>query len=218
LFITTVATTFIYEDLRCRLLATVSAARPQVYLSEPQKNQMEAGKNFIGWRTKLEKEIAPTIMEIPDKWASKIGHGKMLVPTPLLVDGVIKKIPRGKLATVNTIRQYLAHKFSADITCPLTTGIFLNIAAHTAEEDKMKGQKKITPYWRVLREGGLLNPKFPGGVIMQSIYLKREGFDILQGKHKDQLFVKDYDKKLASLNPDTIGVNFKKTNFKSGIL
>jgi hypothetical protein len=171
-----------------------------------KNNQMEAGKNFTGWRKKLEKEIAPKIVEVPDRWASQIGHGKMLVPTPLLVDAAIKKIPKGKLATVNTIRRYLADQYSADITCPLTTGIFLNIAAHTAEEDKMKGGKKITPYWRVLKEGGLLNPKFPGGAIMQSINLKREGFDIQQGKGKDHFFVKDYDKKLAALDVKTSAI------------
>ncbi|MDB5277504.1 MAG: hypothetical protein JWR61_2459 [Ferruginibacter sp.] len=171
---------------------------------------MKAGKNFSGWRIKLEKAIAPKIVEVPEKWASKIGHGKMLVPTPMLVDGVIKKIPKGQLATVNTIRSFLAQKFNTDLTCPLTTGIFLNIAAHAAEEDKMKGEKKITPYWRVLREGGFLNPKFPGGAIMQSIYLKREGFEVLQGKGKDLFFVKDYDKKLAVLNPYSKGTTLKK--------
>jgi hypothetical protein len=50
---------------------------------------------------------------------------------------------------------------------------------------------------------------------MQSIYLKREGFDILKGKHKDQFFVKDYDKKLASFNPDTKGANLNKGIFKA---
>jgi hypothetical protein len=124
---------------------------------------MKKGKRSPSWRDKLEKEMKPKLVEVPGQWAKRIGHGKMLVPTPLLVDAVIKKIPKGKLATVNLIRDYLAEAHKADITCPLTTGIFLNIAAHAAAEDRLKGKKDITPYWRVLKESGKLNLKFPGG-------------------------------------------------------
>ena len=89
-------------------------------------------------REKLEKEMKPKLVEEPDKWAMRIGHGRMQLPSPLLVDATIKKIPRGKLVTVNIIRDFLAEKYKADRACPLTTGIFLNIAANTAEEDKAK--------------------------------------------------------------------------------
>ncbi len=63
----------------------------------------------------------------------------------------------------------------------------------------MKGETDITSYRRVLKEGGYLNPKFPGGTIQQLIHLKEEGFEIVKGKAKDQFFVKDYAKKLAIL-------------------
>lgn len=160
---------------------------------------MMSNKSSKSWREKLEKEMKPKLVEVPDKWARRIGHGKMLVPSPLLVDATIKKIPRGKLATVNTIRDYLADAYKADMACPLTTGIFVNIAANTAEEDRTKGEIKITPYWRVLKEGGSLNPKFPGGVKQQATYLKQEGFEIIKGKTNDSFFVKDYEKNLAAL-------------------
>lgn len=94
---------------------------------------MEPGKTFISWRKKLEKEMEPKLADVHHKWASRIGHGKMLIPSPLLADEVVKKIPEGELVTVNNIRNYLADKYRADMTCPLTTGIFLNIAAHTTE-------------------------------------------------------------------------------------
>jgi len=155
-------------------------------------------KPHKSWREKLEKEMQPKLVEIPQKWANRIGHGRMLVPSPLLVDSVIRKIPKGKLATVNTIRDYLAGKYIADITCPLTTGIFLNIAANAAEEDKAGGKVKITPWWRVLKEGGLLNPKFPGGLKHQSSLLKKEGFEIVHGKQVNRFFVRDFEKKLAT--------------------
>lgn len=144
--------------------------------------------------------MEPKLVTVPDRWAERIGHGRMLVPTPLLVDKAIRKIPKGKLATVNLIRDYLANTFQADMTCPLTSGIFLNIAANAAEEDKLKGQAKVTPYWRVLKEGGELNPKFPGGITKQSNYLVEEGFEIVPGKKKERLFVKGFEKRLADIH------------------
>ena len=158
---------------------------------------MMSNKSSKSWREKLEKEIRPKVVNVPERWAKRIGPGKMLVPSPLLVDAVIRRVSKGRLVSVNNIRDYLAGKYQADITCPLTTGIFLNIAANTAEEDRTKGKAKITPYWRVLKEGGFLNPKFPGGVKRQASYLKQEGFEILKGKTDDLLFVKDYSKKIA---------------------
>ncbi len=161
---------------------------------------MKAGKSSKSWREKLEKDMQPKIVAVPHKWAQRIGDGRMLVPTPLLIDKTIKKIPKGKLATVNTIRDHLATVFKADMTCPLTTGIFLNIAANTAEEDKAKGKKAITPYWRVLKEKGNLNPKFPGGEAQQAKYLEQEGFEIQKTKAAGHFTVKDYDSKIVSFS------------------
>ena len=157
---------------------------------------MKKGNSSKSWREKLEKGMKPKLVDVPDKWAARIGHGKMLVPSPLLIDKTIQKIPKGKLATVNILRDRLANKYKADMTCPLTTGIFLNIAANTAEEDKMKGKKHITPYWRVLKTNGTLNEKFPGGTEQQASYLKAEGFEILKQKRSDKLSVKDFERNL----------------------
>lgn len=153
---------------------------------------MKPGKEAKSWREKLEKQAEQKIVDVPDSWARRIGHGKMLVPTPLLVDKVIRGIRKGKLLTVNNIREKLADEFNADLTCPLTTGIFLVIAAHTAEEDKLAGKKVISPYWRVVKNDGSLNPKFPGGIERQAAYLEQEGFSIIKGKGKGTLRVKDY--------------------------
>lgn len=160
---------------------------------------MQKGKSSISWREKLEKKIQPKLVDLSINWSKKIGAGKMLVPTPLLIDETIRKIPKGKVVTVNNIRDYLARTFHADTTCPLTTGIFLNIAANTAEEDRLQGKSRVTPYWRVLKEGGKLNPKFPGGVSKQAAYLEKEGIEIIAGQSKDQCLVKNYDKKLVNL-------------------
>ncbi len=126
------------------------------------------------WREKLEKPQEPKIVKVPPKM-SRFGGDTMLIPTPLLVDELVRKVSNGQLVTVSDLRRRLAEEFSVDVTCPLTTGIFLRIAA---EEDRANGRKRITPYWRVVKDDGSLNPKFPGGIESQTRYLKAEGFKV----------------------------------------
>ena len=96
--------------------------------------------------------------------------------------------------TINRIREKLAEKHKATIGCPITTGIFASIAAHAAEEERAEGKIAITPWWRTLKEKGVLNPKYPGGEENQKSLLEKEGFGIItKGK---RLVVKDYDKYL----------------------
>jgi hypothetical protein len=129
------------------------------------------------WRAKLEKPQEPRLVAVPPKM-SRFGAGMMLIPTPKLIDELIRKIPKGKLATVSELRRKLAADFKADVTCPLTTGIFVRIAAEAAEEDREQGRKRITPYWRVVKDDGSFNPKLPGGVTQQTRTLKAEGFEV----------------------------------------
>src|SRR5215510_2658389 len=129
------------------------------------------------WRAKLEKPQEPRLVAVPPKM-SRFGSGMMLIPTPKLVDELIRKIPKGKLATVSELRRKLAADFKADVTCPLTTGIFVRIAAEAAEEDRAQGRKRITPYWRVVKDDGTFNPKLPGGVTQHTRTLRAEGFEV----------------------------------------
>jgi len=129
------------------------------------------------WRAKLEKSQEPRLVEVPPKMA-RFGTGTMLIPTPKLVDDLIRRIPKGRLATVSELRRKLAVDFKADVTCPLTTGIFLRIAAEAAEEDRTRGRKRITPYWRVVKDDGTFNTKLPGGAAQQTRTLRAEGFRI----------------------------------------
>ena len=122
----------------------------------------------------------------------------MLIPTPKLVDALIRKVPRGKLLTVGEMRRKLAVDFAADVTCPLTTGIFVRIAAEAAEEDRLNGRQKITPYWRVIKDDGNLNPKFPGGAAQQTRYLQSEGFLVSPNGRKPPI-VKEFEEKLFKL-------------------
>jgi hypothetical protein len=151
------------------------------------------------WRAKLEKEQEPQVVDITPKMAKRFGTGKMLIATPLLVDNLVRQVTNGKLVTIGQIRERLARDFRVDSTCPLTTGIFLRIAAETAEEDLRAGRKEITPYWRVVRDNGSLNERFPGGVEGQAERLKEEGHTIEPGKGKKPPRIKDFEKSLQSL-------------------
>lgn len=141
------------------------------------------------WRQKLEREQEPEVVDTP--------KGRMLIPRPLDVDALIRRIEEGKLATAGQIRERLAKDFDADFSCPMTTGIFIRIAAETAEEDLRSGREPIAPYWRVLRNDGSLNEKFPGGTEAQATRLRDEGHDLLPGKGSPR--VRDFEKYLQSL-------------------
>ena len=79
----------------------------------------------------------------------------------------------------------------------MVTGIHANIAARAADEKEQKGKSRITPYWRTLRAGGELNPKFPGGLDNLKMRLTAEGHKIVtKGK---RMFVADYEHKLGKL-------------------
>ena len=118
------------------------------------------------WKEKLEdSKDLPKVETIPERMAAKWGKGTLVIPAPKEVDELMRRVPKGKLTTINELRAALAGKHRATIACPITTGIFAWISAHAAEEvSATKPKARITPYWRTLKTGGLLNEKYPGGV------------------------------------------------------
>jgi alkylated DNA nucleotide flippase Atl1 len=156
-------------------------------------------KTRKSWREKLENPVAglPKVVPVPDKWVKTMGGRQILVPTPMMVDEYVRTVPKGKLVTVGQIRRRLAKPFKADSTCPMTTGIFLRIISEAAEEDRQAGKKSVTPYWRVVKDDGSLNPKFPGGVEAHAEKLRAEGHQILAGKGKKPPQAADFAKSLV---------------------
>ena len=151
------------------------------------------------WQEKLtDSKGYPKVEELTGKMSEKWGTGTLVIPAPIEVDELMKKVPRGKLITINEIRLALAAKHHATIGCPLTTGIFAWISANAAEEQKQQGATDITPYWRTLKTGGLLNEKYPGGLEKQRNLLEQEGHVVIQKGKK--CFVKDYLKSVISLD------------------
>jgi alkylated DNA nucleotide flippase Atl1 len=149
------------------------------------------------WQEKLnDSKDLPKVIKLNKKQTQKWGKGSMTmaIPSPLEVNAIMRKVPPGKLITINRIREKVAKKHHADIGCPITTGIFSWIAAHAAEEAELKGEKKVTPYWRTLKQGGTINEKYPGGIEKQAELLESEGHEVVQ-KGKNWM-VKDWEKRL----------------------
>jgi hypothetical protein len=149
------------------------------------------------WREKRDKPQEPKVVDVPAKMQKRFGKGRMIIATPTIIDGIVRKIPKGKLTTVSAIMDRLVADFGTDSACPITTGIFLNIVAKAAEEDRAAGRKQIAPYWRVLKSKGALNPKYPGGMQAHAAKLEEEGHEI--DKVRKTWKVADYEKRLAKL-------------------
>ena len=152
------------------------------------------------WREKLaDSKDLPRVVEINERMSKRWGIGTCVIPAPMEVDTLMRKVPKGKVTTINEIRGALARRHGASIGCPITTGIFAGIAARAAEEAVAEGQRRITPYWRTLKSGGELNPKYPGGVEAQAARLKDEGHTIELGRDKRPKRVKEFEKYVVKL-------------------
>jgi len=149
-------------------------------------------KKRKSWREKLADDKGlPKVGPVTGSMTKNWGEGLMVIPAPREVDALMRKVPRGKLTTINELRSALARQHKADFGCPITTGIFAWIAAHAAEEAAAEGRKRITPYWRTLKTGGELNPKYPGGIPSLKKRLTAEGHKV-QKKGKRH-FVADFE-------------------------
>jgi alkylated DNA nucleotide flippase Atl1 len=150
------------------------------------------------WREKLANaKDFPRVVKITGKMSKRWGKGTIVIPTPKEVDQLMRRVPRGKVTTINHLREAVAKRHGATIGCPICCGIFARTAAGAAGEDAAEGRKRITPYWRTLKAGGVINEKYPGGVKNQKRLLEEEGHSVIQkGK---RYVVKDFEKHLARL-------------------
>ncbi|HEX5219260.1 MAG TPA: hypothetical protein VFZ59_06805 [Verrucomicrobiae bacterium] len=147
------------------------------------------------WREKLadDKDL-PKVGKVEGKMSQRWGTGTMVIAAPREVDALMRQVPKGCVVTINELRAALAKKHQAGFACPITTGIFSWIAAHAAAEAEAAGTKRITPYWRTLKTGGEVNPKYPGGVAALAKRLRAEGHRLIsKGK---RVVVADYEQKL----------------------
>lgn len=139
----------------------------------------------------------PKIVEITDeKSIKRYGGTQMLIAPPLEYNEIMSQIPEGKVITVSEIREFLANRYCAEFTCPMTAGIFISLAAQASCE---RHDNRI-PFWRTLKKDGELNPKYPGGVEYQIEMLSQEGHSFsTKGRKNIRYFVENYKDNLFDL-------------------
>jgi alkylated DNA nucleotide flippase Atl1 len=128
----------------------------------------------------IKRERAPKIVEMIPPGApgyAEAKGGSMVVSTPAEVDQLIRQVNAGEVITLDDLRGVLAKRYETAVACPVSTAIFANMSARAAEEQRALGvdPKLLTPWWRVLKNGGFLNPKLPGGIERQRALLADEG-------------------------------------------
>jgi alkylated DNA nucleotide flippase Atl1 len=133
------------------------------------------------WRIKLEEKLTiyGSVVPIPPNLQAECGQGRMLISRPLDVQALIRTIPHGRVVTLEMLRSKLAHDAGTDICCPTNTGIFMRIVAEVSELDGDTG----APYWRVVKNKGRLNAKYPGGAVQQAKKLESEGLAVARNVH-----------------------------------
>lgn len=118
--------------------------------------------------------------------------GAMVISSPAEIDALVRQLRPGEVITLDDLRAALARRHAVAVACPVSTAIFLNMSARAAEERRTMGvpEDELTPWWRVLKKGGFLNPKCPGGTEAQAAHLAAEG--VRTSPLRRQMAVFDY--------------------------
>jgi alkylated DNA nucleotide flippase Atl1 len=139
----------------------------------------------------------PRVQPLTGAMKQRYGSGTVVLPAPWEVDELMRRVRKGRLTTINEIRTHLAWRHQTTIACPIVTGIHARIAAGAAGEQEAQGRRRVTPYWRTLKEGGEVNGKYPGGLAGQRKRLRAEGWRVVTRGRR--AFVEDYKRGLARL-------------------
>ena len=68
------------------------------------------------WREKLDEDKGlPSVVEITENMSQRWGTGTVCIPAPREVDEIMRRVPRGKLITINQIREVVARRHGATI-------------------------------------------------------------------------------------------------------
>ena len=118
------------------------------------------------WVEKRDIDKECQVKTNPKNFADIPAGAKMLIPTPKIVDKLVKRIPDGSFLYLKQIRKKLADDYNAEMTCPVVTGISMRILSEAAfEEYQMhKDIERITPFWRIVEPDSKLAGKLACGI------------------------------------------------------
>ena len=68
---------------------------------------------------------------------------QFVVPAVAEVEGLMRRVRKGKLITMKQMADLLREKHRVDVCCPMTTGIFAWILAHAAHDAEQAGRKRV---------------------------------------------------------------------------
>ena len=69
------------------------------------------------WQERLaDSKDFPKVVEITTDMSQRWGTGTVCIPAPIEVDEIMRKVPRGKLITINQIREIVAKRHGATIS------------------------------------------------------------------------------------------------------
>lgn len=134
----------------------------------------------------MEKDIIESIPKTMEKYLGS--SGEMVKPSPASVKAIVRRIRKGKLATLEQVREKLASDFDVQTACPASTTKALQV---------LSKEERPVCYWRVIKKKGELFAKLPNGVEGHASLLQNEGFEIDFSK-KNPVVV-GYEAKLAKL-------------------
>ncbi len=115
------------------------------------------------WREKYDERTTSDLKRTDRPIPGVPPNGTILISNPTEISEELRKIEPGKTVSIQEFRQRLAERNEADIACPLSTGIFMRIAAEVALEDIASGKEEVAPFWRVVEPKSTLAKKLSCG-------------------------------------------------------
>ena len=118
------------------------------------------------WVEKRENDKVYQVKVNPKKFSNIPPQTKMLIPTPRILDTLIRQIPKSSFLYFKPIRKELAYKYDAEMTCPIVTGICMRIICEAAFEEYQinKDDRQITSFWRAVEPDSKLAQKLTCGL------------------------------------------------------
>ncbi len=113
------------------------------------------------WTAKLNVKKWPKRVRLETPFAGIAAGSMLYVGTPQIINDYLCRLRHGEVRTIERMRRELARKNQCDATCPVSTAIFLRIAAQASIEALDRGEPaaSVAPFWRVIEPDSTIAKK-----------------------------------------------------------